>query len=136
MTLREVRGSRRSIGGILLAVAAAVAGCSDRGVIGLDADQGIEGLVLIGPQCPVASQQDPCPDLPYEATIQIRTFNGAPVTVVRSDAEGRFRVGLRVGRYTLVPENGNPFPIASEQSVVVVDGAYTSVTVSYDTGIR
>jgi hypothetical protein len=45
-------------------------------------------------------------------------------------------VGLRPGRYMLVPESGDSFPRASEQEVVVAVGVYTEVTVSFDTGIR
>lgn len=45
-------------------------------------------------------------------------------------------MGLRPGRYMLVPESGDPFPRASEQEVVVAVGVYTEVTVSFDTGIR
>ena len=55
---------------------------------------------------------------------------------MRSGEDGRFRVGLRPGRYVLDPERGNPFPAASEQEVDVVSGAYTEVVVAFDTGIR
>ena len=109
-------------------------GCGD-GFLGPD-DQGIEGIVLIGPQCPVQSLEDPCPDLPYQATIEVRSRDGRTATQVVSGEDGRFRIGLFPGFYTLHPESGDPFPRASDQEVVVLDGVYTEVTVTFDTGIR
>jgi hypothetical protein len=58
------------------------------------------------------------------------------VTRVRSDEDGRFRVGLSPGDYVVDPESGDPFPVAGPQDVTVVEGAYTEVVVSFDTGIR
>ena len=66
----------------------------------------------------------------------MRTAGGVLLTRVRSDEEGRFRVGLRSGSYILDPESGSPFPTAGEQAVEVDDGVYTEVIVSFDTGIR
>jgi hypothetical protein len=121
---------------IPLLLLAALTACGSDALLGPDAPQGIEGTVLIGPQCPVVSVEDPCPDLPYEATIAVRVRDGGLVTSVRSDAEGRFRIGLKPGAYTLVPESGDPFPTASPMDVDVLEGAWTEVTVSFDTGIR
>ena len=50
--------------------------------------------------------------------------------------DGGFRVGLRPGHYILDPASGDPFPVASEQDVDVVEGVYTEVVISFDTGIR
>jgi len=113
-----------------------LAACSKDDLLEPGAAQGIEGIVLLGPQCPVQTLEDPCPDLPYEAWIDVRTADGESVTRIRSGEDGRFRIGLRPGRYVLDPESGDPFPIASEQEVEVRDGAYSEVVVSFDTGIR
>jgi hypothetical protein len=110
--------------------------CGPDALLGPGAPQGIEGLVLVGPQCPVESPEDPCPDLPYEATIEVRDRGGDSVARVRSDADGAFRVGLRPGSYTLVPESGAPFPSAGPQDVDVSEGRYSEVTIRFDTGIR
>ena len=120
---------------VLTGLAALAAGGASE-LLGPGSPQGIEGVVLLGPMCPVVRADDPCPDQPYEAWIEVRNASGEVVTGVRSDAEGRFRVGLRAGSYVLVPLSGNPFPSAGEQEVVVREGAYTDVVVSYDTGIR
>ncbi len=119
-----------------LALLMVVGGCGSSDLLGPDALQGIEGIALLGPLCPVVSEDDPCPDRPYQASIDVRTASGKRVTRVRTGEDGRFRVGLRPGSYVLDPQSGDPFPVASEQEVEVVAGVYTEVVVSYDTGIR
>lgn len=129
---------RRDPGLSLLVVGllALAVGCGSADLLGPDAPQGIDGLVLIGPQCPVQSVENPCPDLPYAATIEVRVQGGGSVTSIRSGSDGTFRVGLRPGSYTLAPESGDPFPIAQAQDVEVRANAYTEVTINFDTGIR
>jgi len=117
----------------LLLVASA---CGTSALLGPDADQGVAGLVLLGPICPVQTLEDPCPDEPYSARIQVLTASGAHVTTVRSGGDGRFRVGLRPGRYTLRPQSGDPFPTAADEEVEVAEGVFTEVTILFDTGIR
>lgn len=119
-----------------LAIILALTACGTGDFLGPGAVQGIEGIVLLGPQCPVQTSENPCPDLPYQAWIEVRTAAGVSVTRVRSGEDGRFRVGLRSGLYVLDPESGNPFPIAGEIEVRIGEGVYTEVTVSFDTGIR
>ncbi len=114
----------------------ALSACGADDLLGPDAAQGIEGIVLLGPQCPVQSIDNPCPDLPYQVWIDVRRAAGGSVTRFRSGEDGRFRVGLRPGLYVLDPESGNPFPAASEQEVEVQEGVHTQVVVSLDTGIR
>ncbi len=120
--------------GLTVLLAAAACGAGD--LLGPDAPQGIDGIVLLGPQCPVQTLEDPCPDLPYAAWINVRSPVGRLIGRVRSGADGRFRVGLNPGSYILDPESGSPFPVASEMEVEVEPGAYSEVTVSFDTGIR
>jgi hypothetical protein len=119
-----------------VAVLAALTACGTSDALGPDAAQGIEGLALLGPQCPVQSLEDPCPDLPHQAWIEVRTSEGQSVARVRSGEDGRFRVGLHPGVYILDPEVGNPWPTADEVNVIVKKGVFTPVTVSFDTGIR
>ncbi len=127
----------RMLAGVGCAIALSVScACAASDLLGPDALQGIEGIALLGPLCPVVSEADPCPDRPYQATIEIRTDGDRHVTSVRSGEDGRFRVGLKPGRYRLVPERGDPFPTASDQAVDVLEGVYTQVTVGFDTGIR
>ena len=113
-----------------------LAACDPGDLLGPDATQGIEGVALLGPLCPVHSEQDPCPDRPYQAWVTVRDSGGRFVTRFPTGPDGRFRVGLRPGRYSLDPESGDPFPVASEQDVDVVERVYTEVVISFDTGIR
>jgi hypothetical protein len=120
--------------GLLLVVPAV--GCEGSGLLGPDAEQGIAVLALRGPICPVADDGQACDDQPHQAWIDIRDGDGRRVIRIRTDEEGRFRVGLVAGQYRLVPESGDPFPVASPRDVEVSPGAFTEVTVSFDTGIR
>lgn len=127
----------RATSAALVLVLAALSGCAGSSlVLGPGATQGIEGLVLLGPMCPVQQVGNPCPDVPYQAWIDVRDSGGGQVTRVRSDTDGHFKVGLVSGTYVLHPESGNPLPRASDQQVKVAAGTYTSVTISFDTGIR
>ncbi len=119
----------------LLLVASSWA-CDAGGLLGPDAQQGVEGMALRGPVCPVVSEDADCADQPHEAWMVIEDASGRGIARFRTDEEGRFRVGLVPGTYRLVPESGDPFPVASEQDVEVESGAFTQITVFFDTGIR
>ena len=121
-------------GALMAVLLSACTGAST--LLGPDAEQGIDGLVLLGPQCPVVQQDSPCPDLAYEATIDVWDSRGGHVTRVRSGPDGRFQVGLRAGDYVLEPRSGTPFPYAGPVEVTVVRGEWTELTVYYDTGLR
>jgi hypothetical protein len=119
-------------------LAALAIACNGGGYSGGSDGSGVEGTVTIGPMCPVVTEDTPCPDEPYEATIVVEDESGDEVTTARSGEDGRFRVSLAPGTYTLVPQSpdaGGP-PFAEEQRVEVLEGAYTHVSVSYDSGIR
>lgn len=102
------------------------------------ANAGIDGLVTIGPICPAAREGMPCPDEPFAATVLIVDEAGDEVARVESGANGRFQVALAPGSYTLVPQSPSPGapPSAEARSVEVRAGAFTAVTIEYDSGIR
>lgn len=104
-------------------------------LLGPDALQGIDGLTLLGPMCPV-QQADSCPDQPYQAWLSIYASSGRRVTRLQTGPDGRFHVGLEPGAYTLQPESGDPLPRASDQTVEVTPGSFVAVTIHFDTGIR
>jgi hypothetical protein len=100
---------------------------------------GIEGTVTLGPTCPVQRVDDPsCDDRPYSAEIHVNTNNGVWVTQFKADAQGKFKVELEPGTYTLDPQTpmDNILPRANSQDVTVVSGAFTIVNIQYDSGIR
>ena len=103
-----------------------------------DLNSGIEGTILEGPMCPGPVQvgNNTCPDQPYQATIDILNTDKVQVTQVHSDASGNFKVDLAPGTYVLHPIPGTPLPIAADQTVEVLAGQYTQVTINYDTGMR
>lgn len=119
-----------------LVAALCVASCGTDAMVGPELLQGIDGLVLIGPQCPVQSIENPCPDLPHVASIEIRDSQDRFVVRVRSDAQGEFRTGLSAGDYILRPQSGDPFPVAGPLEVTVTVEQYVQVVVMFDTGIR
>jgi hypothetical protein len=133
-TGRDRKRIKAVLAATLPVVVAASCGASD--LLGPDAGQGIQGIALIGPQCPVQTLEDPCPDLPHDALVTVRNGSGVVVTRFRTGEDGRFRVGLRPGSYTLEPEGGDPFPVASDVEVDVFTGDYTEVVLLFDTGIR
>ena len=78
----------------------------------------------------------PCLDKPYQATLIVLNQNGTEVKRFDTNADGLFRVELPPGAYTLVPQSPGRLPRAGTQTVEVVSGQFTSVTVTYDSGIR
>jgi len=99
---------------------------------------GVEGNVTIGPMCPVERPESPCPDQPYAAKLLIKNADSGRVATTHSGEDGRFRIALKPGNYTLVPQSpdGAQLPYGSPQDFEVHDGAYTHVDVHYDSGIR
>ena len=108
--------------------------------------QGIEGTVTIGPMCgpqpmPMPQPQGgmilPCADQPYQATLVFLDAQGRETSRTVSDANGRYRVGLTAGLYTIVPLNpSSPYPRASSVTAMVSANAYTVVDIAFDSGIR
>lgn len=123
-----------------LATAVALVGlcaCGATELFDPEAAQGIEGVALLGPTCPVQTLENPCPDRPHQAWVTVRhAVSGAFVTRFQTGADGLFRVGLLAGSYTLDPEGGHPFPAVGPQDVDVLEGLFTEVVISFDTGIR
>jgi hypothetical protein len=120
----------RLIAGVLMLLLAA---CSAQPT---PTDSGVEGKVLIGPNCPVVQEGQECPDKPFQAAITINGSDHRMVAQVQTDAEGRFKIPLEPGEYILHPESPNVMPYATEQTFEVEAGKFTQVTVNYDSGIR
>jgi hypothetical protein len=98
------------------------------------ANTGIRGTILAGPACPGPARLDSlCPDRPVAMTVEV--VSGAAVAATfTTDAAGTFSVSVAPGTYTLRSRTG--FPILKSTDVVVVTGAYTTVELHADTGIR
>jgi hypothetical protein len=127
------------------ALAAAVlsaVGCGSSqgsGSSGGASDSGIEGRTMVDGGCPMVREHSPCPDRPLSARLTITT--GDPehtVTKTTSGTDGHFRIPLPPGTYTLRSANltGAVTPIAQPMDVTVTSGRFTTIVVSFDSGIR
>lgn len=119
----------------LIAGACAGSGSANDG----EGDSGITGVVLLGPQCPVVTVESPCPDEPTEASVQVSNADGTQVIkLVRTDANGRFRIELEPGDYMVqaIPLDQSGIQFSKPQNVTVVTGQFLEVNVGLDTGIR
>jgi hypothetical protein len=115
------------------------AACGGAGVSTTTSTSGIEGLVTLGPTCPVERADSPCPDRPYAAGIRIvNSDTGKAVRTVHSGSDGRFRVALSPGDYTLEPvsQGEGGLPYGKPVDVTVRPNEYVHVTVAFDSGIR
>lgn len=101
----------------------------------------LQGTAVAGPVCPVEQvPPDPsCADRPVEgAEIVVSDAEGEAVAEVVTDADGRFRVSLPPGTYTLVPQ---PVAVAMGTAppieIVLEAGVEPDpAVITYDTGIR
>lgn len=140
-----MRAPRQTLPGIafVVTIAALLSACGVRAAAVAPAavsahhrDSGIRGRVIVGPTCPVQRVAHACVR-PYRVTIAIRRQPTSRLAAtVRTSANGRFTVALAPGRYLLVPQTGRPYPRSSPQTATVSPNHYTSVVISYDTGIR
>lgn len=102
-------------------------------------DSGVRGAVSLGPTCPVErNPPDPaCADKPFATSITVRRAGRAtPFVIGNSDAEGAFHFALPPGSYVLTAGTSAVLPRCAAVTVVVEPSAYTTATISCDTGIR
>jgi Carboxypeptidase regulatory-like domain len=99
-------------------------------------DSGIEGRVLLGPQCPVVSQASRCPDKPVSAEVVAMRLEDRKVFRVRSGANGRFRIALPPGTYEVQALATANAMFAKPITVTVPAGEFVRADVLLDTGIR
>jgi hypothetical protein len=124
----------------LTGVIVAFAACGS--ATGAIPSSGIAGRVVSGPTCPVETvpPRPECAPRPLAATLKVhRIGSHRPAIVVRSGADGRFRVRLRAGRYVVkaLPESRSPLPRPPLPfDVRVKAGRFTRVRITYDSGIR
>jgi hypothetical protein len=118
----------------LLSVILLLAACAPSPTASVDS--GVEGLVTIGPMCPVVQIGQPCPDQPYQAALTVFNLAGKKIVQVQSDANGLYKLVLPPGDYSMHPEAPNGIPHAQDQLFSVLAGQLTKLDIVYDSGIR
>jgi hypothetical protein len=99
---------------------------------------GIEGQLLRGPVCPGPIRPGQVFEVPLEATFHVLDRRGRVVKTFSTNADGQFRIALRPGAYTLVPDDTTPIlrPATQQHPVVVAEHAFTQLRIVFDTGLR
>lgn len=100
------------------------------------AGSGVSGTVVFGPQCPVQRADQPCPDKPGPADVQLQRAGGSVVGRAHAGDDGRFAIAAPPGHYTVVATSSSSMGGCQPADATVSSGRYTDVTVSCDTGIR
>jgi hypothetical protein len=96
----------------------------------------VRGAVLAGPTCPVERAEKPCPPAPVAARIEVEVSSGERVAHTRTNAEGRYRLALAPGEYTLVVRTAAGGPFCAPVTVKVAADRAVQANISCDTGIR
>ena len=81
------------------------------------ADTGVEGVVTIGPTCPVVQVGQDCPDQPYAADLTVANPHGKIIASTSADADGQFRISLAPGDYVLEARAANEFAVPGSGDV-------------------
>jgi hypothetical protein len=69
----------------------------------------------------------------------LNTGDGREMARVQTGSDGRFRVSLPPGEYTIGPAPDQParrFPRGEQQTVKVLPRQFTKVTIGFDSGMR
>ena len=92
--------------------------------------------MLLGPQCPVVTEESPCPDKAVSAEVVAMRLEDREVFTARSGSDGRFRLALGPGAYEVQALVTAGAMFAKPVNVTVSPGEFVHVDVLLDTGIR
>ncbi len=103
-------------------------------------NSGVEGVVMLGPTCPVMREGDnSCADKPYATNIQVIAVgspNSSPFATVESDKQGKYKIILPPGEYALQAVGGAVMPRCETKNITIEPAKIIKVNLSCDTGIR
>ena len=99
---------------------------------------GVQGTALVDEGCPVLPVGSQCPQRPLRARVIVLDSKGTEIARTDTSDTGKFVVPLAAGDYVLQGQNltGAPLPSATPVPATVRDGALTSVTINFDSGVR
>ena len=85
----------------------------------------------------MAQATSPCPDRPWQGKVRALGPDGVTVVgTVSTDKAGAFSMDLPPGAYLITPITPDGPPSAKLRRLTVIEGAYTSVELTVDSGIR
>ena len=132
---------------LLMLFSVVTAGCGAGGMTET-ARGAVRGQVLVGPQCPVVRESEPCPDRPLSAPVEVRraqdenltnATEGRVVQRLTSDREGEFKITLPAGMYWIIGLSPGQAPLPRPPGPILVHlepAAEEKITLRYDSGIR
>src|SRR5439155_19506561 len=95
----------------------------------------VTGIVYSAPSCPVERIEAPCPPRPV-ADAEVLAYRGQhQQAATRTGRDGRFRLDLRYGHYTIQATNVGGYG-STAHTDVDVSATPISVTLTVDSGIR
>ncbi len=95
----------------------------------------IEGQASFGPTTPIARPGVPN-YRPMQARITVLSADGKVLERIETDGDGKFRIEVSPGDYTLHPEPSGGRDRAADRHVVVGSGETVKVGINYDSGMR
>ena len=97
----------------------------------------LTGTVRVGPTSPVCSTAQPCDKAAGSTTVVVKDGQGRVIKQVQSDENGKFKIQLPEGDYTVSAESSSGIGRSSSTITVHLSGGGTSnIQISIDTGIR
>jgi uncharacterized surface anchored protein len=99
---------------------------------------GISGVTTVDAGCPALPADETCPESPLQAKVSVLDSSGRKAGETTSNERGEFSLHLPSGDYQLVATNlsGKPLPSAAPVNVTVHADKFTTVTITFDSGVR
>jgi len=97
---------------------------------------GVRGVVELGPTCPVQREDSPCPPKPLATSVTVTSTITKFSVTSRSDESGHFSIPLPPGTYSVTAAGTGPIQRGQAATVTVHAGAFATITVMVDSGMR
>ncbi len=118
-----------------MVIAGLVAALAGSTVAAASTASGLRGTVLRGPITPMCVAEQPC-DAPARGFTLVFSRGGEVAGRVKTDSDGRYRIRLAPGRYSVRIGRKRSFKVPDPSSARVRAGRLIRVDFKVDTGIR